>query len=102
MSSINSTWITGMIGENPLGVAPELERYAHRYLWGGTIARKYIVGGGTGYFWYGNRHKGGSNYVAIDGHVEYRKLEEYIEDWFKYRNNPEKSGGIIFPNPRRQ
>jgi len=98
-SQITSAAITGIIGENPLGQNATLERDAPRHYWGGEVSNIY-TGGKYGYYWYGDRHSGGSSYICVDGHVEYRKMEEYIEDYVYYRNNPKASGGIIFPSPR--
>jgi hypothetical protein len=99
ISSIKSSAITGMIGENPLGQDPVVERNAVRYVWGGEVDMGY-TGGRHGFYYYGDRHFGGSNYIAVDGHVEYRKIDEYIEDWHKYRQS-RTGGGIIYPNPRK-
>ena len=116
-STISSASITGMIGENPLGVSPALEELSPRHYWGGDIWDGGVVGGSGTYYYYGDRHKptsnfiesdgtvtkrGGSHYVAVDGHIEYRTYTEYVEDFVYYRHENRTGGGsIIFPNPRR-
>lgn len=100
ISQITSAAVTGMIGENPLGQDPEIERRSPRHYWGGEVWSDY-AGGKHGYYYYGDRHSGGSNYIAVDGHVEFLKIEEYIEDYQRQKGNKRTGAGIIFPAPRR-
>ncbi|MFI4911637.1 MAG: type II secretion system protein [Sedimentisphaeraceae bacterium JB056] len=99
-SQITSAAVTGIIGENPLGQDPELEKNAPRHYWGGQVWEQY-TGGKYGFYFYGDRHSGGSSYICVDGHVEYRKIDEYIEDYERQRGNIGAGSGIIFPGPRR-
>lgn len=98
-SQISSAAITGIIGENPLGQDPELEAKSPRHYWGGEVWDGY-TGGKYGFYFYGDRHSGGSSYICVDGHVEYRKMDQFIEDYIEYRHS-NKGGGIIYPGPRR-
>lgn len=100
ISQISSAGLTGMIGENPLGQDPEIERRSPRHYWGGEVWEEY-AGGKNGFYYYGDRHNGGSNYIAVDGHVEFLQIEEYIEDYRRQKKNISAGGGIIFPAPRR-
>lgn len=99
VSQIESAQITAMIGENPLGQDLENEKMLPRHCWGNEVSDIY-TGGRRGFYFYGDRHSGGSIYIAVDGHVDYRTYGEYVEDFLEYY--PTKRGGCInFPSPRR-
>ncbi len=97
--SIRSAAITGILGENIVGIDPIVEKLALRYAWGGVVDPVH-TGGRTGFYYYGKRHSEGSSYIAADGHVEYRKYDEYVEDYREYYSD-KRGGGIYFPNPRQ-
>lgn len=105
LSNIKSAYVTGMVGENPIGNDPALDVNCPRDYWGGLIADMYVDNGRQDkYYFYGKDHGGGSNYVCIDGHIEFRNYEEFVESYEYYRNNPsggKQGGSILYPDPRR-
>jgi prepilin-type processing-associated H-X9-DG protein len=117
VGTIKSAYITGMVGDT--GITSNgnqtMDRLAPRGYWGSWLVDGYtgskrepddnpIFSNGDPIFYYGRQHKGGSNYVALDGHMEFRTYKEYkndYKDYYKAGGRYYEGGGIICPNPRR-
>lgn len=79
-STVRNASIAGLVGENRWDAAE-----SRPWAWAGQIP--VTPGGPPGQveYYYGNRHNVGGdfggNYICVDGHVEYKKYSDLVDDW---------------------